>query len=82
MEMVTLISQISVLFALSAAALWACSALVNLPMTVSPFGTIENLHTFYAGMKKVARLNAGAAFCAFTSAAAQAIAVYLSTPAS
>jgi hypothetical protein len=75
----TLASLASVLLSLVAAGLWILSATVNLPMAVSPFGTIENLHSFYAGMRKVSRLNAGAAFCAFASATAQALALYVST---
>jgi hypothetical protein len=76
----TLASLISVLLALFAAALWAASAAVNLPVIGSAWGTIANLEPFYAAMKKVARLNAGAASCAFASAAAQAIALYTATP--
>jgi hypothetical protein len=45
----------------------------------SAFGAIANLAPFYEAMKKVARLNAWAASCAFVSAAAQAAALYLST---
>jgi hypothetical protein len=72
----TLASLVSVLFALIAALLWAASAFVNLPVIGSGYGAIANLEPFYAAMKKVARLNAGAAMCAFASAAAQAIALY------
>ena len=53
----TLASLISVLLALIAAALWAASAAVNLPVIGSAYGTIANLEPFYAAMKKVARLN-------------------------
>jgi hypothetical protein len=76
----TLASQISIIFALIAAVLWALSAAVNLPIIGSAYGEIANLASFYAAMKKVARLNAGAASCAFVSAAAQAAVLYLSTP--
>jgi hypothetical protein len=75
----TLVSQISIIFALIAAGLWAWSATVNLPIIGSTYAEISNLVPFYAAMKKVARLNAGAASCAFVSAAAQAAALYLST---
>ena len=76
----TIASLISVLLALIAAALWAASAVVNLPVIGSAYGAIANLEPFYAAMKKVARLNAGAASCAFASAVAQAIALYAATP--
>ena len=75
----TLISLISIIFALIAALLWAWSAAVNLPVIGSAYGEIANLAPFYAAMKKVARLNAGAASCAFVSAAAQALVLYIST---
>jgi hypothetical protein len=75
----TLVSQISVIFALIAAGLWAASATVNLPIIGSAYGEISNLGPFYAAMKKITRLNAGAASCAFVSAAAQTVALYIST---
>jgi hypothetical protein len=75
----TIFSQVSVLCALFAACLWACSAMVNLPVIGSAYSSISNLEPFYAALKKVARLNAGAASCAFASAVAQAVALYLST---
>lgn len=74
-----LVSQVSVLFALIAAGLWAASATVNLPIVGPGYGTLVNLEPFHAAMKKVARLNAGAAFCAFASATAQAISLYISS---
>jgi hypothetical protein len=74
----TLASLTSVLLALIAALLWAASATVNLPVLGSAWGAIHNLDAFYIAMKRVARLNAGAAFCAFASAMAQAIALYIS----
>ena len=76
--MLTIVSGLSVLFALAAAALWAWSSLVNLPVIGSAYGAIANLDPFYAALKKVARLNALAAVCAFLSAALQAWALYLS----
>jgi hypothetical protein len=74
-----LVSQISIIFALIAALLWVWSAALNLPVIGSAYGEIANLAPFYAAMKKVARLNAGAAFSAFVSASAQAAVLYLST---
>ncbi len=73
-----IISGLSVLFALAAAALWAWSSLVNLPVIGSSYGAIANLDPFYAALKKVARLNALAAMFAFLSAVLQAWALYLS----
>jgi hypothetical protein len=64
--MVTLVSQLSVLFALLAAVFWAWSSLVNLPVIGSAYGTIANLGPFYAALKKVARLNALAAGMPFS----------------
>jgi hypothetical protein len=53
-------SFVGVIFALLAALLWGWSG---------------NLEPFYAAMKKIARLNGGAAACAFISAVAQALAM-------
>jgi hypothetical protein len=75
--MIMLLSGLSVLFALLAAALWSWSSLVNLPVIGSAFGAIANLDPFYAALKKVARLNALAAACAFVSAFLQASVLYL-----
>ena len=77
-ELVNLVSVASVLCALFAAVLWVLSATLNLPMTISPFGTIADLHSYFSAMKRVARLNAGAAVFAFASAATQALSLYLS----
>ena len=63
----------SVVFAALAAILWACSALVNLPVIGSANGTIANLDPFYAAMRKIAWLNGTAAFCAFLSVLTQAL---------
>jgi hypothetical protein len=63
----------SVALAGLAALLWLFSAAVNIPVIGSAYGAISNLEPFYAAMKNVARLNGAAAFCAFLSAAAQAI---------
>lgn len=70
--MTAIASWVSVIFAGLAAGLWAWSSLVNLPVIGSAFGAIANLEPFYGAMKKVARLNSGAAGCAFVSAVAQA----------
>ena len=64
----------SVAFAAIAAVLWVWSSLVNLPVIGSAYGTIANLEPFYQAMRKVARLNSGAAAFAFLSALTQAIA--------
>jgi hypothetical protein len=69
-------SWVGVIFALLAALLWGWSAFVNLPMIGSAYGTIANLEPFYAAMKKIARLNGGAATCALISAVAQALAMH------
>jgi hypothetical protein len=74
----TMVSVLSVVFALAAAVLWAWSSLVNLPVIGSAYGAIANLDPFYNAMKKIGRLNALAAMCAFLSAALQALALYLS----
>jgi hypothetical protein len=71
------LSTISVIFAAVAAALWLWSSFINLPVIGSAYGAIANLEPFYKAMKIVARLNAGAAFCAFVSALTQATALYL-----
>jgi hypothetical protein len=75
--MIMLLSGLSVQFALLAAALWAWSSLVNLPVIGSAYGAIANLNPFYGALKKVARLNALAAACAFVSAFLQAFVLYL-----
>jgi hypothetical protein len=67
------VSWIGVGFAALAAALWAWSSLVNVPVIGSAHGAIENLEPFYKGLKKIARLNFAAAGCAFISALLQAI---------
>jgi hypothetical protein len=73
--MSTIASWTSVVFAGLAATLWGWSSLVNLPIIGSAYGGIANFGPFYAGMKRVARLNSGAAACAFISALAQALAL-------
>lgn len=66
----------SVFFAAAAAALWAWSATVNLPILGSGWGALVNAEPFYAAMKKVARLNMAAATSAFLSALFQAVAYF------
>jgi len=79
-EMITTLASLaSVSLALIAASLWAASAMLNLPVIGSAYGSIANLEPFYAAMRRVARFNAGAAACAFLSAAAQALALYAAT---
>jgi len=68
----------SVLFGAIAALLWLWSALVNLPVIGSAYGTIANLEPFYVAIKKVAKLNASAAGFTFLSVLFQAIAMWLS----
>jgi hypothetical protein len=79
-------SILSIVFALAAAVLWGWSAFVHVPVLGSGWGTLvtvlkdgstENGATpFYAALKKVARLNAGAAACACLSAVAQAVTLF------
>ena len=74
---------VSVVFALGAAFFWAWSALINVPVIYSGWGTlgtqmpngsnVVGVEPFYAALKLIARLNAFAAGCAFVSAFAQAI---------
>jgi hypothetical protein len=74
----TIASQISIILSLVAAGLWGWSAVANLPVISGTYTDIDNLGAFYVAMKKVARLNAGAAICTFASAVAQAAALSLS----
>jgi hypothetical protein len=81
--MMKLWSILSVLFAFAAALLWGWSALINVPLLKSGFGTLVTVMKdgstvvgeapFYAALAKISRLNAGAAGCAFCSALAQAV---------
>jgi hypothetical protein len=81
-------SILSVAFAFLAAILWGCSALINVPILKSGFGTLVTVTKdgrtvvgeapFYAALAKISRLNAGAAGCAFLSALTQAITLLLS----
>ncbi|GGI33039.1 hypothetical protein [Bradyrhizobium guangdongense] len=67
----------SVGFAVLAAALWAASALVNLPVVRSTYDGIDGLEPFQAAIKKAARLNMLAAASAAISALCQAVSLAL-----
>jgi hypothetical protein len=77
---------LSVVFALAAAVLWGWSAFVYVPIMRSGFGSLVSIMQdgsteigeapFYAALKKISRLNAGAAACACLSAAAQAVTLF------
>jgi hypothetical protein len=77
MTSVALLSIVSVLTAAMAALFWLLSSLVNLPVIGSAYGAIANLDPFYVALKKVARLNAAAACCAFLSAACQSVVIFM-----
>jgi len=77
-DVLTIISAASVLFAAFAAILWAWSSFVNLPVLGSGWGTLVNTNEFYAAMTLIGRLNMTAAGCAFFSALCQAVALYIS----
>jgi hypothetical protein len=78
-----ILSFVSVVFALGAAGFWGWSALINVPVIYSGFGTlgtqmpdgsnIAGVEPFYAGLKLISKLNALAAGCAFISALTQAL---------
>jgi len=80
---VVLWSILSVVFALAAAILWGWSAFVYVPILRSGYGSLVSIMQdgsqelgesfFYAALKKISRLNAGAAAFACLSAAAQAV---------
>jgi hypothetical protein len=77
-----ILSIVSVVFALGAAGFWGWSALINVPVIYSGYGTlgtqlpngsdIPGVELFYAALKFISKLNALAASCAFISALAQA----------
>jgi hypothetical protein len=79
-------SIVSVVFACLAALLWGWSAFINVPLLKSGYGALVSVTkdgsteigaaSFYTALAKISRLNAGAALCAFLSAASQAIALY------
>ena len=78
-----ILSLVSVVFALGAAGFWGWSALINVPVIYSGFGTlgtqmpdgsnISGVEPFYAALKLISKLNALAAGCAFASALTQAL---------
>jgi len=74
-----ILSIVSVVFALGAAGFWGWSALINVPVLYSGFGTlgtgsnIAGVEPFYAALKLISKLNALAAGCAFVSALTQAL---------
>ena len=80
-------SILSVVFALAAAVLWGWSAFVNVPLLFSGYGTLGTVMKdgstvvgagpFYAALAEIARLNGGAATCAFLSALTQAVTFFL-----
>jgi hypothetical protein len=86
MKNMKLCSILSVLFALGAAIFWGCSAVVNVPLLKSGYGTLISVMKdgatvigeapFYAALAKISRLNALAAGCAFLSALTQAFTLF------
>jgi len=78
-----ILSIVSVVFALGAAGFWGWSALINVPVIYSGYGTlgtqlpngssIPGVEPFYAALKLISKLNALAAGCAFVSALTQAL---------
>jgi hypothetical protein len=80
---IKLASVLSVVFAMAAALLWGCSALVNIPTLKSGFGTLVSVMQgattvlgeapFYDALATISRLNAAAAGCALLSALSQAM---------
>jgi hypothetical protein len=79
-------SILSVVFAIAAAAFWGWSAVINVPILKSGFGTLVTIMKdgsqvvgeapFYAALAKISRLNALAAACACLSAIAQAVTLF------
>ena len=78
-----LLTILSVVFALAAAFFWGWSAIINVPLLESGYGTLGTIMKdgskvigtapFYAALAKISRLNAVAAACAFFSALTQAL---------
>lgn len=77
-----ILSIVSVVFALGAAGFWGWSALINVPVIYSGFGTrtqmpdgsnTAGVEPFYAALRLISKLNALAAGCAFVSALTQAL---------
>ncbi len=81
--LIKILSITSVVFALGAAVFWGWSALINVPVIYSGFGTlgtqmpdgsnIPGVEPFYTALKLISKLNALAAGCAFVSAITQAL---------
>jgi hypothetical protein len=79
----TLWAILSVVFAIAAAIFWGWSAMINLPLLKSGWGTLVTIMEdgsavkgeapFYAALAKISRLNAVAAGCACLSALTQAV---------
>jgi hypothetical protein len=77
MSWVSIVSIVSIFFALTSAVLWAWSAAIHLPRLLSGFGQlvsrmrdgsiVQSEDPFYAAMKKISCLNALAAACACVS---------------
>jgi hypothetical protein len=76
-------SILSVVFALGAAFFWGWSAMVNVPLLKSGYGTLVSVMKdgstvtgeapFYSALARISLLNALAAGCALLSAVAQAV---------
>jgi hypothetical protein len=83
---VKLWSILSVSFALGAAFFWAWSAMVNVPLLKSGYGTLITVMKdgstvvgeapFYKALARISVLNAVAAGCAFFSAVTQAVTLF------
>jgi hypothetical protein len=79
-------SVLSVFFALAAAIFWAWSAVINVPVLKSGFGSLICIMKdgsteigeapFYVALTNISRLNAVAAACACLSAATQAVTLF------
>jgi hypothetical protein len=83
---VKLWSILSVSFALGAAFFWAWSAMVDVPLLKSGYGTLITVMKdgstvvgeapFYKALARISVLNAVAAGCAFFSAVTQAVTLF------
>jgi hypothetical protein len=81
-----ILSILSVVFAVAAAVLWGWSAVINVPILKSGYGTLVSVMKdgstvigeapFYAALAKISRLNAFAAACACLSALTQAVTLF------
>ena len=77
---------LGVVFAFGAPFFWGWSAIVNVPLLKSGWGTlvcvmkdgstVTSEEPFYAALAKISRLNAVAALCAFLSALTQAVTLF------